>query len=181
MDYDPTAAKQLLTEAGYANGFEVRVNKRLGTGTLLLVKDAVATDWLRLGLDVTLQDQQSAYYRVASQQRRTIDIYGLNYAPSFPEPLGVYSAVYHSSGSRMFRVNHPVLNALIEAAETQLDTDERWRIQSELAKFIYENVLAMPIFAENAIWPLGPEVDSWDVAPAELDWLSYWETARRRR
>ena len=105
----------------------------------------------------------------------------MNDAPSFPEPLRVYSVVYSSSGHGLFGVNHPIINALIEDAETQLDTDERWRIQSELAKFIYENVLAMPIFAENAIWPLGPEVDSWDVAPAELDWLSYWETARRRR
>ena len=116
-----------------------------------------------------------------SQQRRTNDIYGLKDAPSFPEPLRVYSVVYHSSSSDLFGVNHPVMDDLIDAAEAQLDTDERWRIQGELTEFMYDNVLAMPIFAEKAIWPLGPEVDSWDVAPAELDWLSYWETARRRR
>ena len=181
MDYDPAAARQLLAEAGYANGFDVRVNKRLGTGTLLLVKDAVATDWLELGLDVTLQNQQPAAYRVTSQARKVNDIYGLNDAPSFPEPLRVYSTVYHSRGTNLFGVNHPVLDRFIGYAETELHTDERWGIQSQIARFIYENVLSMPLYAENAVWPLGPEVDSWQAAPAELDWLSYWEYARVRR
>ena len=181
MDYDPAAAKQLLAEAGYANGFDVRVNKRLGTGTLLLVKDAVATDWLELGLDVTLQNQQPAAYRVTSQARKVNDIYGLNDAPSFPEPLRVYSTVYHSRGTNLFGVNHPVLDRFIGYAETELHTDERWGIQSQIARFIYDNVLAMPLYAENSVWPLGPEVDSWQAAPAELDWLSYWEYARVRR
>ena len=62
-----------------------------------------------------------------------------------------------------------------------MDTDARWRIQGDLAKFIYENVLSMPLYAENAVWPLGPEVDSWQASPAELDWLSYWDHPRRRQ
>ena len=181
MDYDPAAAKQLLEEAGYADGFAVRVNKRLGTGTLLLVKDAVATNWLELGLDVTLQNQQPAIYRVVSQARKVNDIYGLTDAPSFPEPLRVYSTVYHSRGANLFGVNHPTLDQFIEDSEAELDTDARWRMQGYLAEFIYDNVLSMPLYAENAVWPLGPEVDSWQAAPAELDWLSYWEYARVRR
>ena len=180
MDYDFPAAKELLAEAGYPNGFDVRVNKRLGTGTLLLVKDAVATDWLELGLDVTLQDQSPASYRMMSEGRRTNDIYGLNDAPSFPEPLRMYSVVYSSRGRNLLGVNHPEMDRLIEDAGRELDTDVRWQIQGDLARFIYDNVLAMPLYAENAIWPLGPEVDSWQVAPAELDWLTYWENARRR-
>ena len=181
MDYDPAAAKQLLEEAGYPNGFSVRVNKRLGTGTLLLVKDAVATDWLELGLDVTLQNQQPAAYRVTSQARKVNDIYGLNDAPSFPEPLPLYQEGYYSGSHDIFGVNHPELDRLIELAGRTYDTDERWKIQGDIARFIYDNVLAMPLYAETVIWPLGPELDSWQVAPAGLDWLSYWEYARRRR
>ena len=181
MDYDAAAAKELLAEAGYADGFAVRVNKRLGTGTLLLVKDAVATDWLEMGLDVTLQNQQPAAYRVTSQARKVNDIYGLNDAPSFPEPLRVYSTVYHSRGTNLFGTNHPALDKFIEDSEAELDTDARWRIQGDLAQFIYDNVLSMPLYAENAVWPLGPEVDSWQASPAELDWLSYWDHPRRRQ
>ena len=145
-----------------------------------MVKDAVATDWLELGLDVTLQDQSPAPYRMMSEGRRTNDIYGLNDAPSFPEPLRMYSVVYSSQGRNLLGVNHPEMDRLIEDAGRELDTDVRWQIQGDLARFIYDNVLAMPLYAGNAIWPLGPEVDSWQVAPAELDWLSYWENARRR-
>ena len=66
-------------------------------------------------------------------------------------------------------------------ADNTLGTDERYRIQGEVARFIYDSVLAMPLYAENGVWPLSPEVDSWEVAPAGLDWLSYWEDARVRR
>jgi ABC-type transport system substrate-binding protein len=181
MDYDPAAVQELLAETGYAEGFKVRLNVRLGTGTLITVKNAVATDWLEMGLDVTLQNQPPAAYRVTSQARKVHDIYGLNDAPSFPEPLRVYSTVYTSSGTNLFGINHPDLDKFIEDSEAELDTDVRWGIQGDLAKFIYENVLSMPLYAENAVWPLGAEVDSWQASPAELDWLSYWDMPRRRR
>ena len=72
------------------------------------------------------------------------------------------------------------MDDLIAKAETTYDTDERWRVQGELAEFIFENVLSMPLYAENAVWPLSGKVDSWQVAPAELDWLSYWDMPRRK-
>ncbi len=181
MDFDLAAAKQLMAQAGYPDGFDVLINRRLGTGTLLLVKEAVLTDWQEFGLEATAQNQPPAAYRVTSQARKVNNIYGLNDAPSFPEPLRVYSTVYTSSGTNLFGVNHPDLDKFIEDSEAELDTDERWRIQGELAKFIYENVLSMPLYAENAVWPLGPEVDSWQASPAELDWLSYWDHPRRRQ
>ena len=181
MDFDLAAAKQLMAQAGYPDGFDVLINRRLGTGTLLLVKEAVLTDWQEFGLEASAQNQPPAAYRVTSQARKVNNIYGLNDAPSFPEPLRVYSTVYTSSGTNLFGVNHPDLDKFIEDSEAELDTDERWRIQGELAKFIYENVLSMPLYAENAVWPLGPEVDSWQASPAELDWLSYWDHPRRRQ
>ena len=136
--------------------------------------------WEKVGLQTKLRNVQPSSYRTISQARKAMDMYGLNDAPSFPEPLRVYSTVYTSASGGMFGVNHPVMDALILKAETTYDTDERWKVQGELAEFIFEQVLSMPLYAENAVWPLSSEVDSWQVAPAELDWLSYWEYARVR-
>ena len=180
-EYDLPRAKQLLVEAGYPDGFDVPIAKRFGAGSLLTALDSVAVMWEELGLTTELRNVQPAAYRVQTASRTTKDIYGLNDAPSFPEPLRVYSTVYTSSGSGNFGINHPEMDRLIQLSENTYDTDERWRVQGDLARFIFDNVLSMPLYAENAVWPLGSEVDSWQAAPAELDWLSYWEMPRRRR
>ena len=179
-EYNPERAMELLAEAGYPDGFKVPIAKRSGTGTLLLVKDAVAGMWEKIGLDTELRNVQAASYRTISQARKANDIYGLNDAPSFPEPLRVYGTVYSSSSNDMFGVNHPEIDRLIEEVRSTLDTDERWAVQGELAKFIFDQVFSMPLYAENAVWPLSGRVGPWKAAPAELDWLSYWEMPPRK-
>ena len=69
-DYDPERAMELLEEAGYPDGFEVPIAKRQGTGTLLLVKDAVAVMWEKVGLQTKLRNVQPSSYRTISQARK---------------------------------------------------------------------------------------------------------------
>ena len=179
-DYDPERAMELLEEAGYPDGFEVPIAKRQGTGTLLLVKDAVAVMWEKVGLQTKLRNVQPSSYRTISQARKAMDMYGLNDAPSFPEPLRVYGTVYSSSANDMLGVNHPEIDRLIELTRETQDTDERWKVQGELAEFIFHQVFSLPLYAENAVWPLSGKVGPWQAAPAELDWLSYWDTPPRK-
>jgi len=181
-DYDVARAKELLIEAGYPDGFEAPVALRQGTGDLIVNMEAVAVMWEEIGLHTSTRNVQPSAYRVQSNARKTLDAYGLNDAPSFPEPLRVYSTVYSSSANSIFGVNHPVMDQLIEDTEAETKSEEkRWEIQADLARFLFDNVLSMPLYAENAVWPLGPEVDAWKAAPAELDWLSYWEYPARRK
>ncbi len=179
-DYDPERAMELLEEAGYPDGFEVPIAKRQGTGTLLLVKDAVAVMWEKVGLQTKLRNVQPASYRTISQARKANDMYGLNDAPSFPEPLRVYGTVYSSSANDISGTNHPEIDRLIELTRETQDTDERWKVQGELAEFIFHQVFTLPLYAENSVWPLSGKVGPWEAAPAELDWLSYWDTPPRK-
>ena len=53
-------------------------------------------------------------------------------------------------------------------------------MQGELAEFIFHQVFTLPLYAENSVWPLSGKVGPWEAAPAELDWLSYWDTPPRK-
>ena len=107
MDYDPVAAKRLFAEAGYPNGFAVRVNEGLDTGDLQSVKAYAGSHWGGEGLYVTWQKQDPATYRLENQARKTIDIYGANNVPSFPEPLKAYREHYGSPWSGHIRGQPP--------------------------------------------------------------------------
>ena len=61
-----------------------------------------------------------------------------------------------------------------------MDDDARWEILGEMGAFVFENVLSIPLYTQNAQWPIGPRIDKWDPLPRVYDWLSNWEEVPHR-
>ena len=69
---------------------------------------------------------------------------------------------------------------MLEAFSTA-NEDARWAIQAEMARWIFDNALVIPLYTENIVWPLGPALGAWEPAIGTIEWLSYWEFAPHRQ
>ena len=79
-----------------------------------------------------------------------------------PEPVWLHRYAYVPDGAWGTGWDHPDFTTpLLETAAT-IDPDERWRMQTELGKWVRDNALAVSVYGINAVFPLGPKVDSWE-------------------
>ncbi len=161
-EYDPDKAARLLEEAGYpGGGFEITLTPSIrGVPAEVEACEAVATMWEAIGISVKVQ---KIPYASLSPQIRTRDYQGANChgtgGRSDPLSLLLVLTTLHASFTVGFE--HPYMEERIAKALHVVDTDERYEIMVDVAKFTYDNVVEMGLYSVNQIWPLGPRLDTW--------------------
>ena len=53
-------------------------------------------------------------------------------------------------------------------------------MSAEIAKWLHNNIVTIPLYEESATWPLGPEIGKWGVSPLHIEWLNNWEYVTHR-
>lgn len=161
-EYDPDKAARLLEEAGYpGGGFEITLTPSIrGVPAEVEACEAVATMWEAIGISVKVQ---KIPYASLSPQIRTRDYQGANChgtgGRSDPLSLLLVLTTLHASFTVGFE--HPYMEERIAKALHVVDTEERYKIMVDVAKFTYDNVVEMGLYSVNQIWPLGPRLDTW--------------------
>ena len=180
-EYNPERAGELLTEAGYPNGFKIPMflYPRPQAGNIEAAK-AVATMWEDVG--ITTEQSFSPYsgFRPGTVNRTALGVSGHNGGASVEPVLG-YFRIYSPKGSFNFGFEHPTLEAFLDEASVLVDEEQRWAKTAEMTKWMFENVAQIVLFEENSVWPLGPAIDEWPVMSGNVSWLSNWEEVPHRQ
>jgi peptide/nickel transport system substrate-binding protein len=160
-EFDPELAKQLLAEAGYADGFSITLQAPpLGIPSAFEATQAVATMWENIGISARAEQEAYATIRPTVIDRSFNQAY-LNGGSGRPDPLDLWPEIFPSTAGFTLGVSHPVLDDLMSQAVQIPDPIERDVVMVEAARFVYENTLLSAVYSVNRIWPLGPEIDSW--------------------
>ena len=157
---DVDGAKKLLAEAGYADGFEFRLN----CPNNRYVNDeevcqAVVPMWARIGLRAQLATENFATY---SQKFQNFDtsIYLLGWG------IATYDAQYFvqsivrtrttgADGNFNFsRISDPVIDRLSDAMKTETDTTKRNAMIREALVRIRDEVLVIPMHHQIRPWAM---------------------------
>ncbi len=180
-EYNPERAKQLLEEADYGDGFEIvmALTTRPFPGTVQQ-GEATCVMWEEIGIRCLQERSQMSAFRpkFVDRSHEGVNTHGVG---PLPEPLVTYSSSLVSGGIINYGIEHPWLDAKIAEAMETFDDEQRFALQREVAQWVFDNVVILPMYKVNWIFPLGPNVDTWEMACCDARVLFDLEYAPHRR
>lgn len=138
--YDVEAAKSLLAEAGYPDGFSMEIWQRESPeGTRLL--EAVQGYLKRVDVDVVLVRREWSAFKESVSNGR-VDAFFLDWFADYPDAENFIYPLFHSQnkgggGNRSF-FEDAKIDSLIDAASRMVDESESDRLYGQIDGLVYE-------------------------------------------
>ena len=164
-EYNPDRARQLLAEAGYADGFSITLTPALrGAPVEVEACEAIAAMWADIGVDVDFKRVPFTTLRPSliarNYQGSTCHAGGIRLEPGqgFPGMLSElhYSAVWNRG------VEHPWLDEKVSEHMAEVDTAKRRALGVEIATFMFDNAITgVGLYNFDVVWPVGPRIQPW--------------------
>ena len=176
---DLVAAKKLLTEAGYPNGFEVTMdcpNDRYINDERICV--ALAGMWSKIGVTVKVAAIPKANYFPKVQKLDT-SLYILGWGGATTDAMFTLKPVLHSrndKGAGEYNWGNyklPEFDDLIDKAESEMDMKKRQDMINKAMQMHHDNVLHIPLHLQVIPWASKATVnvthrpDNW----LEISWI----------
>lgn len=176
LPYSPDAAKKLLTDAGYANGFEVDFacpnNRYINDEEIC---QAITAMWAKVGVKAKLRTLPLVTY-FPMIQRYEASIYMLGWGvPTFDALYSLQSLV-RSVGAggdgnyNVGRYSNPQMDALVERTKKETDLKRRNELLTRALLLQNQDVAHIPLHNQVIPWAMKKNVDVVHRADNRLDW-----------
>jgi peptide/nickel transport system substrate-binding protein len=174
--HDPAAAKKLLAEAGYPDGFEVDFacpNNRYINDERIC--QAVTSMWARIGVKAKLRTMPLVSY-FPMIQRYEASIYMLGWGVPTFDALYSLQSLMRSVGAggdgnyNVGRYSNPQMDALIERIKAEVDLKTRNELIEKALILEHEDVSHLPLHNQVIPWAMKKNIDVIHRADNRLDW-----------
>jgi peptide/nickel transport system substrate-binding protein len=159
--HDPAAAKRLLAEAGYAEGFSVDLDCQ---NVRESVCTAVAGQLARVGVKVKVNSLQNARFFAKGQSRDT-SFYLLGWGGQNTDAIFTLQPLLHGRNAKgdgdynWGDYKDPEFDALIDAAKGEVDAKKRQELINKAMQRQHENVYHIPLHRRMSPWASRAGVD----------------------
>ena len=153
-DYDPEKAKELLAEAGYADGFEIRIPTSASWDPTIFA--TIAQQWGDIGIDVVLEDQANGTFGP--------NVFGGIYPVTYMDMtlLPTWSAIQDAVGPtatwNVFKSETPEVTKLVDAIRVATDDAEVAQLGQELNTYLVENAWYAPFYRASTAFMTSDDV-----------------------
>ncbi|MEJ8839007.1 ABC transporter substrate-binding protein [Ramlibacter sp. AN1133] len=165
LPYDPEAAKKLMAEAGYPNGFEVTMNcpnDRYVNDSRIC--QAVAANLSRIGVKINLAAETKGTY-FPKILRRDTSFYLLGWTPSTvdaADPLNAIMSCVDDKGAGQFNLGaycNPKVDELTHKIQAETDKAKRNAMIHEAFKIHQDDIGHIPLHQQALAWGVSKRVD----------------------
>ncbi len=160
--YDPEKAKELLAEAGYADGFEVTLNIPIGRYLRAEESGRIIAQQLRdIGLDVVLRlwewNEYRSAGRIPGKEEGALDLkYGWNSNEWFD---GARTASHVTCDGRSSKICDEYVSERFAIGATELDQDVRSKAYQEAWARLHENPHAIYLLQQDLIYGMAANLE----------------------
>jgi peptide/nickel transport system substrate-binding protein len=164
LPYDPEAAKKLLSDAGYPNGFEVGMNcpndRYVNDSNIC---QAVAANLARVGVKINLQAETKGTYFPKILSRNT-SFYMLGWTPSTYDAHNALNALMRCAddkGAGQFNLGsycNPKVDELILKIQSETDKAKRNAMIKEAFTLHADDIGHLPLHQQALAWGVADNV-----------------------
>lgn len=168
--FDPQKAKQLLTEAGYANGFDLELYympvSRPYFPTPKPIAEAFAADLSAIGIRVKLNTKDWAAYLADRRKPPGYQSFMLGWTGDYGDPDSFYYPHYGPGSTDDIGnwKNERVFQLLNQGRATQ-DQAGRAKIYAEVDEILYKEALRLPIVHSQPLLAQRKAIAGWQTSP----------------
>ncbi|MGE5339161.1 MAG: ABC transporter substrate-binding protein [Gemmatimonadota bacterium] len=176
LPHDPAAARALLKEAGYPDGFGVTLDC-VNVTFRAAVCQAIAAMLAQVGIRVTFQPSPSATFFPKLTQATT-SFFEFGWSPG-TDPWAMLNNVvrsYDGVASGAFnggRYSNPKLDALIDGIRVEPDLAKRRQMVGDALRIMQADLPLIPLYRRKLTWVMRPNIHAvpWPSDVLELRWV----------
>ncbi len=150
--YDPIKAKQLLAEAGFADGKNLPEIKLLTIPIYANLASYVANELKQIGITVKVEAMQKSLLLEQTSKSQALFFRG-SWIADYPDAENYLSVFYSKNPAppNYTRFNNKAFDQLYEEALFQTNDSIRYRLYRQMDKIIVENAPVVPLWYDEAI------------------------------
>ena len=163
--YDPSAAKRLLKEAGFPNGFSLRL-WRTQRAELARLAQSIQQNLAEVGIRAEIVERDASSAREAVRHGEA-DLFLTDWWADYPDPENFNYPLFHSrnkgpGGNYAFLADR-TLDSMITRARATTDSAENVRLARAIDARVFELAPWIFLWFPVDVWAMQPEVKGWRV------------------
>jgi peptide/nickel transport system substrate-binding protein/oligopeptide transport system substrate-binding protein len=163
--YDPAEAKRLLAEAGYPNGFAVKL-WRTQRAELARLAQSLQQGLGEVGVRAEIVERDASSARAAVRNGEA-DLFLTDWWADYPDPEDFNYPLFHSRnkgpGGNYAFLADSALDAMIIRARTTQDQAEKVRLSRSIDARVFELAPWIFLWFPVDLWAMQPNVHGWHI------------------